>query len=171
MRLMARQSAILTLAALAALAVAAASGCHASDGNHDGASTGPRPTVAASQVPTGAAGQAQASQVPTTGPAGSDASFCALARAKGAANLNVFDGESTTPAEERQVLTNIDDLTTAAPAVIHPDFVRFDTFEHALFAENGTPDPVLAQEAGGEGLRGALQNISDYLGQRCGIHA
>jgi len=147
------------LAAIA-LALIAAAGCQA----------GGRPDTAA--PPVGHPATAITGQ--TAVPAGSDTSdeaFCALARAKGAENLNVFDGESTTPAEERQVLVNIDDLTAAAPAAIHPDFVRFDAFEHALSAENGTPDPTLAQEAGGTELRDSLQNISNYLGQHCGIHA
>lgn len=144
-----------------ALVVAAAAGCHAG-GQASAASTSTR------SQPSTVAGQPAA---PSATAADSDPAFCALARAKGAANLEVFDGDSTTPAEERQVLANIDDLTAAAPGAIHPDFVRFDAFEHALSAENGTPDPTLAQEAGGQELRDSLQHISDYLGQRCGIHA
>ncbi|ADP81551.1 hypothetical protein FraEuI1c_3544 [Pseudofrankia inefficax] len=144
--------------ALAVLALAVAAGCHAGDGATSTARPASAPAASGSPARTGTSADA-------------DTAFCALARAKGAANLNVFDGDSTTPEQERQVLANIDDLTTAAPAVIHPDFVRFDAFEHALLAENGTPDPALSQEAGGQELRDSLQNISDYLGQHCGIHA
>jgi hypothetical protein len=144
--------------ALAVLALAVAAGCQSGDGSRPTSTTRPAPAASGSPARTGTSADA-------------DTAFCALARAKGAANLNVFDGDSTTPEQERQVLANIDDLTTAAPAAIHPDFVRFDTVEHALLAENGTPDPALSQEAGGQELRDSLQNISDYLGQRCDIHA
>jgi len=157
MRLIARPRAAF---AILAVAVALAAGCDAAAGNRGG----PTPSAQPATSP----GRTVAA---TTVAGGSDAAFCALARADGAANLNVFDGESTTPTEERQVLANIDDLTAAAPTAIHPDFVRFDAFEHALSAQNGTLDPTLAQEAGGPELRDSLQNISGYLGQHCGLHA
>jgi hypothetical protein len=102
---------------------------------------------------------------------GGDAQFCALAKEKGAQNLEVFDAQSSTPQQLRQVLLNIDALAAAAPEEIHADFARFDEFEHKLFDAGGNPSGDLAQEAGGEELRDSLARIAAYLDQHCGIHS
>ncbi len=107
----------------------------------------------------------------TAGGSDDEARFCALAKQKGAQNLQVFDAQSSTPEQERQVLLNIDTLTSAAPDEIHADFVRFDEFEHKLFDAGGQANGELAQEAGGQELRDALTRIGTYLDQHCGIHA
>jgi len=124
----------------------------------------------------GAAGVSAAPAGGTTagdgGDGGDDGSqFCALAKQKGAQNLEVFDGQSETPEQQRQVLLNIDALTAAAPVEIHADFVRFDQFEHKLFDAGGQATGDLAQEAGGPELRDSLARIGTYLDQRCGIHS
>jgi hypothetical protein len=106
----------------------------------------------------------------TAGGSDGEAYFCALAKEKGAQNLQVFDAQSSTPEQQRQVLLNIDALTSAAPEEIHADFVRFDEFEHKLFDAGGQADGELAQEAGGQDLRDSLTRIGAYLDQHCGIH-
>lgn len=122
------------------------------------------------------------SSAPSTGPdstgqsnggAGGDdgSQFCALAKQLGAQNLQVFDGDSTTPEQQRQLLLNIDKLTAAAPDEIHADFVRFDEFEHKLFDAGGQATGGLSQEAGGQELRDSLARIGTYLDKHCGIHA
>ena len=109
---------------------------------------------------------------PSTGAGGDDGSqFCVLAKQLGAQNLQVFDGDSTTPEQQHQVLLNIDKLTAAAPDEIHADFVRFDEFEHKLFDAGGQATGELSQEAGGPELRDSLARIGTYLDKHCGIHA
>jgi hypothetical protein len=140
--------------------VSAAAGC-TSGGSDDQSRLG---------SPATAPGSAAAAS--TTTPANAadgDAQFCALAKARGAANLSVFDSSSTTPDQVRQVVRNIDDMAAAAPPVIHDDFALFDQFERRLLAENETPDPALDQEAGGQELRDALTHLATYLTQTCGI--
>src|SRR5690348_2547124 len=88
-----------------ALVLAAGSAC--------GPRIGPRP---AGEPTAGAGGQ-------KVGETNGDPQFCALAKQLGAQNLQVFDGDSTTPEQQRQVLLNVDKLTAAAPDEIHADFV------------------------------------------------
>jgi hypothetical protein len=148
-----------TVAALLAALLIAGSACQPPGGSSPPAASSPR----AAPSPAG------------TGQSGSrgdeDAKFCALAKQTGAANLEVFDAQSSTPEQLRQVLANIDALTAAAPPAIHADFVRFDTFEHKLFDAGGNASGDLAQEAGGPELRDALQRIANYLAQHCDIHS
>jgi hypothetical protein len=143
--------------------VATGSACGPLDGS---SSTGSTPNSASS--PAAAAAGAS----PTGGTADDQrAQFCALAMEKGAQNLQVFDAQSSTPAEQQQVLLNIDALAAAAPDEIHADFARFDEFEHKLLAAGGNPTGELAQEAGGQELRDALTRIAAYLDKHCGIHS
>ena len=136
--------------------LSAGSGCRPFNGSSDSGG-GSAPVTSSTKQSDPAAGNADAVQ------------FCALAKEKGAANLQVFDAQSSTPEQAHQVLVNIDDLTAAAPAEIHADFVRFDTFEHKLFDAGGNASGALAQEAGGQELRDALTRIAAYLHEHCGI--
>jgi hypothetical protein len=114
------------------------------------------------------AGASGGSGVPS-GTAKDDAAFCALAKTKAPAYLNVFDGDSSTPAERRAAVANIDALTAAAPAALHEDFVRWDKLEHALLDEGNTPSEDVIQQAGSTEVRDSLLRIATYLKQTCGI--
>jgi hypothetical protein len=156
-----------------AVALATNSGCgpfDASSGNAGSAPIGGPSTVTGTPAAAavGAAGNTSASGgAPGDG---GDAQFCALAKEKGAQNLEVFDAQSSTPEQQHQVLLNIDALAAAAPEEIHADFARFDGFEHKLLGAGGNPTGELAQEAGGPELRDALARIAAYLDTHCGIH-
>jgi hypothetical protein len=100
-----------------------------------------------------------------------DASFCALAKAKAPAYLNVFDGSSSTPAERRAAVADVDALTAAAPAALHDDFERWDKLEHALLDAGDNPSDAIVQQAGGPEIRDSLQRIAAYLKDTCGITA
>ncbi len=158
--------AILTLT----LVLTTGSACGPFDGTSSNA--GGRPTAPATGASPDANGTPPPNPAGTATATGDDeARFCALAKQKGAENLQVFDAQSATPEQQRQVLLNIDALTSAAPGEIHADFVLFDEFEHKLFDAGGEANGELAQEAGGQELRDALTRIATYLDQHCGIHS
>lgn len=142
-------------------------------GPFDGASSNAGSTASTPNTGVTPDTSGQPSATPTGGvkAGGSDdeAHFCALAKQTGAQNLQVFDAQSSTPEQQRQVLLNIDALTSAAPDEIHADFARFDEFEHKLFDAGGQANGELAQEAGGQELRNSLARIGTYLDQHCGI--
>jgi hypothetical protein len=157
-----------------AVALATNSACgpfDASSGNSGNAPIGRSSTAARTPAAAaaGAAGSTSASAAAADD--GGAAQFCALAKEKGAQNLEVFDAQSSTPEEQHQVLLNIDALAAAAPQEIHADFARFDEFEHKLLGAGGNPTGELAQEAGGEELRDSLTRIAAYLDTHCGIHS
>jgi len=162
----------LVIATLAAT-LATSSACGPFDGNSGNAGSSPTAGPTAAKTALGAA---VAGAAPHASPTGAttgdgDAQFCALAKEKGAQNLEVFDAQSSTPEQQHQVLLNIDALAAAAPEEIHDDFARFDEFEHKLLDAGGNPTGDLAQEAGGQELRDALTRIAAYLDTHCGIHA
>ena len=151
------------------VALATSSACGPFDAGSSNAGSAPLGgSSAATGTPAGTGGNVSSSGE-TAGDGGA-AQFCALAKEKGAQNLEVFDAQSSTPEQQYQVLLNIDALAAAAPEEIHADFARFDEFEHKLLDAGGNPTGELAQEAGGEELRDALTRIAAYLDTHCGIH-
>jgi hypothetical protein len=156
-----------------AVILATGSACQPLDGSSGNAGSTPGAAGSAAAGAPPAAGSSPGNASPTGAVAddGGAAQFCALAKEKGAQNLQVFDAQSATPEQQRQVLLNIDALAAAAPAEIHADFALFDEFEHKLFAAGGDATGDLAQEAGGQDLRNALAHIAAYLDRECGIHS
>lgn len=158
---------LLATGALAAVLVAA-SGCDPL-GAASGGPVGSAPAGAAS-APAGAASGGVAPSAAPSASADDVAAFCALAKRQGVQHLDVFDGQSTTPAEARQWLANLDAMAAAAPEEIHDDYARYDDFEHRLADAGGNATGDLADEAGGEDLRDAINRIAAFLDQNCGIH-
>jgi hypothetical protein len=100
--------------------------------------------------------------------AGGDSdAFCALARAKGAADLLILRDSSTQGGGLNKVLANLNELTAAAPAVIKGDFVRLDQLERALLGARRDPQQLARVES--PDTVASLQRIQRYLATQCGI--
>jgi hypothetical protein len=103
----------------------------------------------------------------TTASAPAASAFCALARAKGAADLLNLRDSSAQGGGLDKVLANLDELTAAAPAAIKGDYTRLDRLEHALLG--GQPDPQQLARLDSPDTVASLQRIQRYLADNCGI--
>lgn len=99
--------------------------------------------------------------------AGDAHAFCALARAKGAADLVNLRDSSAQGGGLAKVVANLDQLTAAAPAAIKGDYTRLDGLEHALLG--GQPDPHQLARLDSPDTVASLQRIQHYLASQCGI--
>jgi hypothetical protein len=113
-----------------------------------------------------AAGSAASSAAAGPARAGRNA-FCALAHAKGAADLVTIKDQSAAGGGRRQILARLDALTSAAPPGIRPDFTRLDHLEHTLLG-GGPPDPHTLGQVEDPHTITSLQHIERYLAG-CGI--
>lgn len=142
---------------VAAIVLAVAAGCSSSGSGGGGGIGGAG----------GAFGSHHGAGEPAVGqPGADDASFCALAKAKGAKDLLALDSDD--PDDIQTVLDNLDAIDAAAPPSIKPDFDALDKVEHAMF-DSGTPDAATLQQLQGGDFEQNLQHIHAYLAGTCHI--